>query len=62
MFQIMLSAGMPELQTKKNIHYIQKKLCLGKSDSICFERFMKELEASRTDVRRRVDNFIHNTA
>ena len=56
----MLSAGMPELQKIKDINYMLEKLHINATDDEARDIFYAEIEKSRKELYRRIDNFIHN--
>lgn len=63
LFLLMMSAGMPELQTQKDLDHLTKVLAFELTDQEASMR-MKELINEAMDgfctTRRRLDNFSHN--
>ncbi len=57
---MMLSAGMPELQKASDIKYLVQKLNISLTDEEAKDVFRKEIERSRNDWFRRLDNLVHN--
>ena len=60
LFLIMLSAGMPELQEKREIGKLQAKLNLKSSDREAEKIFIREIKEAMTTFSRRMDNMAHN--
>ncbi|MES1909718.1 MAG: hypothetical protein MHM6MM_002418 [Cercozoa sp. M6MM] len=60
LFQLMVPAGMPELQRCQDIAYLRDRLCLDKSDDEARKTFKAELRKALSNTYRRVDNLIHN--
>ena len=57
---LMISAGMPELQNPKDIQYTVDKLNINLTEQEARELFISEIERSKNDLMRRLDNAIHN--
>ena len=68
MFLLMMSAGMPELNTEQDIEYMVKKLQFEKSEQEAAKNFRKELQERNLKCYeyvlntwfRRWDNLAHN--
>jgi len=60
MFLIMLSAGMPELNSEQEIQFLCERLYLNHTEQEANIRFKKEIQTSVNTWSRRFDNFIHN--
>jgi len=60
LFQLMQSAGMPELTCEEDIYYLRDRLDLSKTEEEASTLFRKEMKSSHGDLYRRVDNTIHN--
>ncbi|KAL4497869.1 hypothetical protein ABPG72_000624 [Tetrahymena utriculariae] len=59
-FLLMLDAGIPELQSAKNIEYLKNKLALQLSEQEATNKFKKEIHFSLNSRFRKLDNLIHN--
>jgi hypothetical protein len=60
MFLIMLSAGMPELQSAGDIDHMVVKLQLNSTDQEAASHFKKLIAKAMKTWSRRFDNFLHN--
>ena len=60
LFMLMTSAGMPELQNKKEIEYIREMLSLKLTETEAIQKFNLEIKKSLNNTFRRFDNLIHN--
>jgi hypothetical protein len=55
----MIAAGMPELRSCEDIHYLRDRLLLTLTDDAASKAFKKEIKKTISDFYRRVDNSIH---
>ena len=46
LFTMMMSCGIPELQTTSDISYIREALCLGEPAEVALENFRKKMQES----------------
>ena len=60
LFELMVSAKMPELMKKEDILYLKDMLCLDKTEEEAAQLFKAELYKSLNATSRRFDNLIHN--
>lgn len=60
LFLLMLPAGMPELASKEDINYLRDKLAPTLSDDDTVKVFTEEVKNALGDVRKRLDNTVHN--
>lgn len=60
LFLFMVTAGMPELQKKKEIEYLREMLSLKLTEMEANSRFLEEIETSLNNTFRRFDNLMHN--
>jgi Phosphatidylinositol 3- and 4-kinase/Phosphoinositide 3-kinase family, accessory domain (PIK domain) len=56
---LMIAAGMPELRSREDVHYIRDMLALDKSAADAALAFRAEAAKALADVYRRVDNQLH---
>ena len=62
MFMLMVSSGMPELQTFDDINYLKSRLNLDCTDEEADSRMRAQLESSLANVRTLINFAIHNAA
>lgn len=60
MFMMMLSAGMPELTKVQDIHYLKQRINFHLTNKEAENHFKEEIQRSKNDIYRIVDNQIHN--
>mmetsp|Transcript_21444 Transcript_21444/g.47816 ORF Transcript_21444/g.47816 Transcript_21444/m.47816 type:complete len:143 (+) Transcript_21444:1812-2240(+) len=52
--------GIPELNNRKDVEWVEDRLTLGQDDYATFDLFKDTMRTAKTDYIRRIDNFIHN--
>lgn len=62
LFAMMMSSGMPELQTEEDLYYLKDTLDLDLSDSQAAQKFSSMLDSSSKALSTRVNWFFHNLA
>lgn len=60
LFQLMVAAGMPELETAADIEYLRERLLGEKSNNEAEKVFQKEIKNSLHSTTRQLDNLFHN--
>ena len=60
LFMLMLSAGMPELNTEKDIEFLVTRFKFELSDQEATKNFRREIHRAINTFSRRFDNFNHN--
>lgn len=62
LFQMMLSAGLPQFTDERELGYLYKSLSMGLSEQGAAEKFSKLIDESRKTTTTLVNNFFHNLA
>jgi hypothetical protein len=59
LFKLMLSTGIPELQSASDICYMRDRLLIGKDTDTAAQHFEREIESSLKNKRLLINNVVH---